>query len=272
MTRRTRNKDRMGRPDATESSSGRRETKGEGQAGTLSVVATPIGNLGDMTARAADTLRNADLVLAEDTRSFRVLADRFGITVPVQSYHEHNEQRRTREIVPRIESGERIALVSEAGTPTISDPGYRLVRACREAGIEVSAVPGPCAAIAALSVSGFETDRFAFLGFLPLKHSRRVSALRYALDCGLTTIFYESPFRIVKTLEALAALEPRREIFLARELTKIYEETLRGEAQQVLQDLSSRPKIKGEFVLIIRALGRHHTGVEPDEDDEDPAK
>jgi 16S rRNA (cytidine1402-2'-O)-methyltransferase len=221
----------------------------------LYVVSTPIGNLGDMTPRAVEILRAVDLVLAEDTRSFGKLAKRFAISTPSQSFFEHNERMRLDSALERLKHGAALALVSEAGTPTINDPGFRLVKACRAVGIPVSPVPGACAAIAALSVSGFETDSFYFGGFLPTKDGKRRSVLESALAMGVTVIFYESPFRILKTLHALIEIGFRREVFIAREMTKIHEEFLTGTCAEITEILGCRQSIKGEIVLVLRAKG-----------------
>ena len=219
---------------------------------TLYVVATPIGNLGDLAPRALDILRSVSFVLAEDTRVFSKLAASFGFSASCRSFHEHNEQRLVPEIVRALQTGQSAALTTDAGTPLISDPGYRLVNACRAAELPVSTVPGPCAAIAALSISGFETDRFVFSGFLPQRDGKRYRALQTILESGDTTVVYESPHRIAKTLAAIADIEPSRQIFLARELTKLHEETLSGTAAQLRQLVDSRAGLKGEIVLVIR--------------------
>jgi 16S rRNA (cytidine1402-2'-O)-methyltransferase len=226
------------------------------QQGILFLVATPLGNLEDLAPRALRILMQADLILAEDTRSFGVLKKRFAIETKAISYHDHNEATRTPQLLSLLKSGQTLAMVSEAGTPTISDPGYRLVSACHEQGITVSTVPGPCAAVAALSISGFETHAFTFEGFLPQKSGKKGSTLREALDRPHPTIFYESPHRLIKTLELLAALDSKREIFVARELTKLHEETLRGTSQEILASLHQRPQVKGEIVLIVRGITR----------------
>lgn len=218
----------------------------------LHIVATPIGNLEDLSPRAVKILNSVGLILAEDTRSFRVLAGRFGIQTPCESYHEHNELQRMPAILALLKEGSDVALVSDAGTPTISDPGFKLVRACHEQEITVLSVPGPCALIAALSVSGFETDRFTFFGFLPQKQGRRDKALQDAVESDATAIFYESPHRILKTLKALVTIAPQREICVVREITKIYEEIIRGIPSDVYSRFVSRQAIKGEYVLLVR--------------------
>lgn len=219
--------------------------------GKLFVVSTPIGNLSDMTPRAVETLKSVELVLAEDTRSFARLASRYGIETKSESFHDHSERQKTPGYVARLAAGERFALVSEAGTPTLSDPGYRLVRACREQGITVEPIPGVSAAIAALSVSGLPTNRFLFEGFLPQRPGRRDRRLHQLLASGTTFILYESPHRIVATLGKIAAIAPEREVFVARELTKLHEEGLFGTAKAVHETLDKRESVKGEIVLVV---------------------
>ena len=218
----------------------------------LYVVATPIGNLGDIGARALEVLSSVDLVLAEDTRSFQKLASHYNIQTKVLSYHEQNESSRSRQVLEMLNTGSSVALTSERGTPAISDPGYRLLAGAREQGIKVSPIPGACAAVAALSVCGFEIERFQFLGFVPVKEGKRKAALNLALESGMTSVFYESPYRVVRTLEAINDLDSTCDICLARELTKLHEEVLHGAAGELLATLKSRPSIKGEFVLVIR--------------------
>ncbi|MCB0324714.1 MAG: 16S rRNA (cytidine(1402)-2'-O)-methyltransferase [Bdellovibrionales bacterium] len=219
--------------------------------GVLYVVATPLGNLEDFSPRAVRVLREVDLVLAEDTRTFGKLAQRFGIQSKVWSYHEQNERVQAEKVAQCIADGQSVALTSDAGTPTISDPGFRLVAACRAQGLPVVTVPGPCALIAALSISGLPTDRFRFEGFLPVKEGKRREALAQALEETCPTIFYESPHRIVKTLSAIAEMAHDREVFVARELTKLHEEALKATAGALAEDYRNRSSIKGEFVLII---------------------
>ena len=220
--------------------------------GTLYVVPTPIGNLGDMSPRAIEVLSSVDTIFAEDTRHFGKLKKSIAVDTPVLSYHEHNESARTKEALRMLQSGKSIALVSDAGTPCISDPGYRLLKATREGGIPARALPGPNAAITALSVSGFESDRFLFEGFPPQKSGKRKTFLKRALDAQTTVILYESPHRILKLLTTLQELAPERDLFIARELTKTFEEHLFGTAAELLEKLQGRSSIKGEIVLIIR--------------------
>ena len=219
--------------------------------GALYIVATPIGNLEDMTFRAVRVLKAAGRIACEDTRSTRKLLDHYGITTPALSYHEHNESDRTKELMERLQSGESIALVTDAGTPLISDPGYRIVKAARNAGVEVVPVPGACAAITALSASGLGTDAFYFGGFLPSKTHQRRKALEQLGMMEATLAFYESPHRILETLEEISGLFPLRQVVLGRELTKLHEEFLVGTAGELRAALGMRPSIKGEFTVLL---------------------
>jgi 16S rRNA (cytidine1402-2'-O)-methyltransferase len=219
--------------------------------GCLYVVSTPIGNLEDITYRAVRILKEVDWVACEDTRTTRRLLDYYGISKPVVSYHEHNETGRAAELIARIEQGETGALVSDAGTPLVSDPGYRLVHAAAEAGIRVEALPGPSALLAALVVSGLPTDRFLFAGFLPAKQGQRRHVLESLADEAATLVFYEAPHRIVETLESITETLGARHVVVARELTKIHEEVLRGTAEEIRASLVARDAIRGEFVVMI---------------------
>ena len=226
-------------------------------AGTLHVVATPIGNLGDLSPRAQEILRGVAAICAEDTRHSGQLLAHFGIATPLLALHEHNEEAIAERMVARLLRGESLALVSDAGTPLVSDPGYRLVRAARVAGVRVSPVPGPCAAIAALSVAGLASDRFAFEGFLPAKSAARRERLRPLAAEPRTLVFYESSHRIVESLEDLCAVfGSDRPAVLARELTKLFEtvldDTLSGLLAAVQADPNQR---KGEFVLLVQGAG-----------------
>jgi len=220
-------------------------------AGRLYVVATPIGNLEDITYRAVRVLGEADRIACEDTRQTRKLLEHYGISKPTISYHEHNEQERSAELAERLLAGETIALVSDAGVPLISDPGYRLVRAALEAGIPVEPVPGPSAALAALSASGLATDAFHFGGFLPAKAGARARVLETLADETATLVFYEAPHRILEALEAVEEVLGPRPVVVARELTKVHEEFIRGTAGEVRAELSARDAIKGEITLLI---------------------
>ena len=217
---------------------------------TLYLIATPIGNLEDITLRALRTLRECDVVAAEDTRRTGQLLKHFGISKPMLSYHQFNEARRSEELLARLGRGERVALVTDAGTPGISDPGERVVKACVRAGFRVESVPGPCALVAALTASGLDTDEFHFLGFLPHKSGRRRTRLESLRAVGGTLVFYESPYRIEKLLGELQELFPDRPVVLARELTKRFEEYLRGTPAELAAVLAKRPA-RGEFVVLV---------------------
>jgi 16S rRNA (cytidine1402-2'-O)-methyltransferase len=220
-------------------------------AGTLYIVATPIGNLEDITYRAVRVLGEVDRIACEDTRQTRKLAERYGIGTPMVSYHEHNERKRSEELLAALRAGKNIALVSDAGTPLVSDPGYRLVRAAREAGIAVSPVPGPAALVAALSASGLATDAFVFLGFLPAKKGQRRKVLEGWKAAEATLVFYEAPHRMMETLADIEDVLGAREVVLARELTKVHEEFLRGSVREVLESLEKRPALKGEMTVMV---------------------
>jgi 16S rRNA (cytidine1402-2'-O)-methyltransferase len=219
--------------------------------GTLYVVATPIGNLDDMTYRAVRVLKDVDLIACEDTRHTRHLLDHFGIDRPLISHHEHNEADRSAELIARLEAGASIAIVSDAGTPLISDPGYRVVAAAARAGIAIIAVPGASAILPALAASGLPTDRFYYGGFLPPKAGQRRKSIAAAADLGCTLVFYEAPHRILETLADIAELMPHRSVVLAREMTKIHEEYLRGTAGEIGEMLSGRSSVKGEMTIVI---------------------
>jgi 16S rRNA (cytidine1402-2'-O)-methyltransferase len=218
-------------------------------AGLLSIVATPIGNLEDITLRALRVLRGADLIAAEDTRHTAKLLSHYEIHTPTTSFHEHNERTRLPGLLRRLADGQKIALVSDAGTPGISDPGYRLVDAAREAGVAVEVVPGPSAVIAALVTSGLPTDSFTFLGFPPIRSKARIEWLQMVVDSSRTTVFFESPHRIRATLTELAALAPTRLVAIARELTKIHETLVIKPSAEAIASLPELPK--GEFTLVI---------------------
>jgi 16S rRNA (cytidine1402-2'-O)-methyltransferase len=217
-------------------------------AGTLYVVATPIGNLEDITLRALRVLREADLIACEDTRLTRRLLDHYGIQKPTVSYHEHNETLRTPELLEKIEGGSNIALVSDAGTPLVSDPGYRLVAQAAAKGLRVEPVPGPSAALAALAASGLPTDEFHFGGFLPARAARRKKTLSRFKDEPATLIFYEAPHRVLETLADVEELFGERPLVIARELTKVHEEFVRGTAAELRR---AHLQLKGEFTLLI---------------------
>jgi 16S rRNA (cytidine1402-2'-O)-methyltransferase len=220
-------------------------------AGLLYLVATPIGNLEDITYRAVRVLREADLIACEDTRQTRKLLDHYEIHKPTTSYHEHNEVARAAELASRMAAGAVIALVSDAGMPLVSDPGYRLVRAAIELDIPVQAIPGPSAALTALAASGLPTDSFRFGGFLPSKQGQRAKALEALAQEQATLIFYEAPHRILEALEAIELSLGPRPVVVARELTKIHEEYVRGTAAEVRAILSARDSVRGEITLLI---------------------
>jgi 16S rRNA (cytidine1402-2'-O)-methyltransferase len=218
----------------------------------LYLVATPIGNLEDITLRAIRVLKQADLIACEDTRQTLKLLNRYGINTPTISYHEHNEAARAAELVEKLAQGSRIAVVTDAGTPGISDPGYRLVSLAIEHGLPVVPIPGPAAFVSALVGAGLPVESFSFRGFLPPKTGARRRELEQVRNSMQTEVFYEAPHRIAATLEdALAVLGPNRRIVVARELTKIHEEFLRGTTAQVLDVVNSRGEMKGEIVLMI---------------------
>lgn len=218
--------------------------------GTLYLVATPIGNLEDVTLRALRVLRECDLVAAEDTRRSGQLLKHFGITKPLLSYFQFNEARRSEELLARLARGEKIALVTDAGSPGISDPGQRVVRAARNAGCRVECVPGACALVTALTASGLPTDEFHFIGFLPHKSGQRRNKLASLMSFDGTLVLYESPYRIEKLLGELQEVFPDRTLVLARELTKKFEEYLRGTPAELLEVTKTR-RLKGEFVVLI---------------------
>ncbi len=220
-------------------------------AGNLYVVATPIGNLQDITLRALEVLKTVDLVAAEDTRKTAQLLRHFGVDAALVSYHEHNEAARTPQLLRRLQQGASIAMVSNAGTPGVSDPGYRLVTAAAGAGLRVVPVPGVTAATAALSVSGLATDAFVFEGFLPKKAGRRRRQIHMLASEPRTVIVYESPQRIVALVEELIAAFGDRRAVLAREMTKLHEEFIRGRLSEVLAVLRCRAEVKGECTLLV---------------------
>jgi 16S rRNA (cytidine1402-2'-O)-methyltransferase len=222
--------------------------------GTLYLVATPIGNLEDITLRALRTLKECDLVAAEDTRRTGQLLRHFGIVKPLLSYFQFNEAKRSEEILARLLRGEKLALVTDAGSPGISDPGERVVKAAIAAGCRVEPLPGPSAVVAALTASGLGTEEFHFIGFLPHKSGQRRNKLEALRNVEGTLVLYESPFRIEKLLTELAEIFPERRVVLGRELTKKFEEFLRGRAGELLEVMKAR-RLKGEFVVMIEGRG-----------------
>lgn len=232
---------------------GTEELAVDAPTGTLYLVATPIGNLEDISLRALRILKEVDLVAAEDTRHSLKLFNHFGIRTPLTSYFEHNESVKVDRLLSTLRQGRSLALISDAGTPAISDPGYILVRRCREEGVPVTAVPGASAAVMALSISGLPVDRFAFDGFVPSKASARREALARIRSERRTVVFYESPQRLVATLETLVEeLGPDRQVAVARELTKLHEELYAGPASEVLEHFRLQG-VRGEIVLLVAA-------------------
>ena len=218
--------------------------------GALYIVATPIGNLGDITLRAIEVLKQVDIIACEDTRHTKILLDHYGIKKTLTSYFEHNKQKKGKYILEILESGKKVALVSDAGTPGISDPGYRVIRGAIDNGIEVVSVPGANAAIAALAVSGMPTDCFIFEGFLPNKTTARKKKLLEFVDTKKTIIYYESSHRLLAALEDIKEVLGPVELAIAREITKKFEEIKRGSAEEML-DYFNQQKVRGEFVIII---------------------
>lgn len=218
--------------------------------GKLFIVPTPIGNLKDMTYRAVEVLQEVDLILAEDTRTSGKLLKHYGIVTPLKSHHMHNEHKTVDHVVQHLKSGKQIALISDAGTPAISDPGFLLTRACIEQGIDVECLPGATAFVPALVNSGLPNDKFIFEGFLPIKKGRQTRLQSLANDTR-TLVFYESPHKLVKTLAQFCEyFGDDRPVSVSRELTKLYEETIRGTAKEVLEHYRAKPP-KGEIVIVV---------------------
>jgi len=227
-------------------------------AGVIYLVATPIGNLEDITLRALRVLREVDVVACEDTRHAKKLLDHYNISQPLVSYHEHNEPARAAKLVDQAVAGRAIAVVSDAGMPGISDPGYRVVSQAIARGVPVVPIPGPVAAEAALAGSGLPAEAFRFGGFLPAKQAQRKKQLQALASESATLIFYEAPHRILHTLEDVVEILGKRPVVIARELTKVHEEFLRGNAAEVLEELKRRPAVKGEITLLIARRGEAH--------------
>lgn len=238
-------------------------------AGVLYIVATPIGNLSDMTYRAVETLKTVDHIACEDTRQTRKLLDHFGIAAHPLSYHEHNEAERTVDLLQRLEGGASIALVSDAGTPLISDPGYRIVNAAAERGIRVVPIPGVSALITALCAAGLPTDSFRFCGFFPRKSGERRRLLEGLLTEETTLAFYEAPHRILESLQDVEEVMGDPPVVAARELTKLHEEFLRGPASVVRATLAARDSVKGEFTVLV---GKSEKKPQTDESVQDAVK
>ena len=216
----------------------------------LYIVSTPIGNLKDITYRAVETLKNVDLIAAEDTRHTKKLCQHYDIETPLTSYFEHNEMKKAEMLLKELRAGKNVALVSDAGTPGISDPGYKLINLAMKEHIPLSVIPGPTAAIAALSLSGLPTDRFLFDGFLPVKPNARRKKLEELKQYSGTIIFYESPHRLIKTLEDIAVVLDNPTVVVTREITKTFEEVKKAPARDLLAAFSSKPP-KGEFVSLL---------------------
>jgi 16S rRNA (cytidine1402-2'-O)-methyltransferase len=219
------------------------------------LVSTPIGNLGDVSSRAVDVLGSVDLVLAEDTRKARILLAHVGVKTPVRSYHDHNKERITPSIIREIHDGKTVALIADAGTPTISDPGYYIIRKLIEEGIDFTAVPGPSAVLQALVLSGLPPDRFTFFGYVPRSAGARKKVIMEAAGGIGTAVFFESPRRLLKTLADISGLVGDREVVVGRELTKVHEEIVRGSASDLIERFTERLP-KGEITLLIRGTGK----------------
>lgn len=223
----------------------------------LNIVATPIGNLEDITFRAVKTLQNADYIACEDTRHAQILLNKYEIKKPLISFHGYSDQRKIDEIIGLLLEGKNISLISDAGTPGISDPGYVLIKAAIDNKIAVVPIPGPAAFLTALAASGAATHHFLYLGFLPLKKGRK-TLLDSLVTEERTVVFYESPHRLLKTLTELNTIMPNRQIVVARELTKVFEEFLRGKPSEIINHYSKKT-VKGEFVIILNSLsGKNH--------------
>lgn len=224
--------------------------------GVVSLIGSPIGNLGDITLRAVETLKAADVIACEDTRHSRRLLSHLDIhDKELVSLHEHNEEKRAEELVQRTSAGQKIAILSDAGTPAISDPGYRLVRMCVDAGVRIEVIPGPSAVIAGLAGSGLPTDSFYFGGFLPVKSGKKSKAIVDALERAETSIFFESPHRLLKTLSVIDELDSDRSVCVAREMTKKFETYHRGTASEIAAEFSEKT-VKGEITLLIAGAGK----------------
>jgi 16S rRNA (cytidine1402-2'-O)-methyltransferase len=223
-------------------------------SGSLTLVATPIGNLGDITLRALEVLKTVNVILAEDTRHSRRLLNHYAIPTPMIAYHDHNESRVTPSLIERMQRGEKMALITDAGTPGISDPGFFLVRAALAAGIEVTTAPGPSALLAALTLSGFPCETFVFVGFTPKKTGELMKMVDELVNEPRTTVFYVAPHQLRKVIDAIAERLPERELAVAKELTKLHEHVVRGTATEVKTRIDPTMP-RGEFVLIVRGLG-----------------
>jgi 16S rRNA (cytidine1402-2'-O)-methyltransferase len=226
-------------------------------SGSLTLVATPIGNLGDITLRALEILKSVNVILAEDTRHSRRLLNHYAIPTPLVAYHDHNEARITPSLIERMQRGEKMALITDAGTPGISDPGFYLVRAALAAGIEVTTAPGPSALLAALTLSGFPCETFIFVGFTPKKTTELARVVESLVEEPRTTVFYVAPHQLRKVVDAIAARIPEREVAVAKELTKIHEHVARGTAAEIKTKIDPTMP-RGEFVLVVKGVGWRH--------------
>jgi 16S rRNA (cytidine1402-2'-O)-methyltransferase len=233
--------------------------------GSLLIVGTPLGNLQDMPPRAVAALKSADLILCEDTRHTRKLLTHFGIDRPTDSYHEHNEDAKAEMLIARIEQGSTLALVSDAGMPVVSDPGYRIVRLARERGVNVVPIPGPFAGVLALVASGIAPLPFTFLGFTPHRSGERLDFYRRAAELGHTTIVYESPERVVASLQDALEVLGDTEVTVAREMTKMHEELVSGKISEVLAQLAARDRVYGEITIVFAAPAEAAEEVAPEE-------
>jgi 16S rRNA (cytidine1402-2'-O)-methyltransferase len=234
-------------------------------AGKLFIVGTPIGNLSDLSPRAVEALKSSDLIVCEDTRETRKLINHFGISRPLRSFHEHNEDVKAEELANRIEEGETIAMVSDAGMPVISDPGYRLVRIARERGLTVEPIPGPFAGVLALVASGIAPLPFTFFGFTPHRHGERLEFYRRVAAAGITAIVYESPERVVESLDDAISILGDVEVTVAREMTKMHEEFIHGAAGEVVETLRKRERVRGEITIVFGAPVAQKAEVSPGE-------
>lgn len=232
--------------------------------GKLFVVSTPIGNLEDITLRAVNVLKDCDVIACEDTRNAKKLLARYGIETPLTSYHEHNEVEKSPKLLERLKDGRNVALVSDAGTPSVSDPGWRLVNLSIESSIEVVPIPGPSAVLSALVVSGLPTDSFLFLGFFPKTSGKRKELLDGIIRYPHTLVFYESAKRLMGTLEAMLETLGDRKVCVAREMTKLYEEVLRGSFSEVVSVLSERETLKGEVTVVVEGSREEQGGASVD--------
>lgn len=232
--------------------------------GALFIVATPIGNLQDLSFRARDTLANVDLIACEDTRRTSKLLSGLNSQARLISFHKFSEAKKEEAVLEVLEAGEDVALVSDAGTPAISDPGHRLVAAARSRGYRVTVIPGPSAIVSAIAVSGFDGSQFTFMGYVPRKPGEREALFGEIRNCSRTVALFEAPKRLIKFLEEARELIPEREMVIVRELTKIHEEILKGKPAALLDTLANRDSIKGEIVIVIEAAAKAELGGDPD--------